>query len=111
MYKYNIELKKASMAFELKNGETLLICKEDVNQIASQLICEMMINNQNHIHIHRGSAIEKCNLLYKAVVEQKMSKAMREKYLLQISELIESDKTTSKTLEQEVNDGGKPLEK
>lgn len=88
-----VELKKSCMAFELKSGELLLISREDITEIATQLVVEMMINKQTHVHIHKGSSIEKCNLLYKAITEQpKMPKKIRDKYLMKIAALIDDGK-------------------
>jgi len=69
--KRDVELQKASMAFQLKNGETLLISKEDVNEIAEKVILEMILHKKNQIFMHRSTSVEKCNTLYKIVIEQK----------------------------------------
>lgn len=93
-----IELKDSSMCFELPDGQRLILSQKDINQIATQLLAEMMVNNLNHVHIHKSSNIEKCHLLYKAITEQKMSKKMRDQYLMQISKLIENDSETTEPL-------------
>lgn len=112
MYKNKIELKKACMAFKLENGEILLISKEDINQIAHELVVEMMINNQNHVHIHKSSTNEKCQILYKAITEQpNMSKTMLNKYLGKIVDLIDKEETTIKTIKKSIEDGEKTLAK
>lgn len=95
------ELKKSCMAFELKNGEILLISKEDVTEIAKKLIVEMMINKQNHVHIHKDNTIDKFNLLYKILTEQQhMKKSLKEQYCKEILNTIcEGDEETI-TLEE-----------
>lgn len=100
----DVELKKASMAFQLKNGEVLLISKEDVNEIANKLIVEMMVNKQNQIVMYKSTAVEKCNLLYKIVTEQKdkMDEAVRSNYFKVMVELIKDDAKELTTLKEEI---------
>lgn len=99
-----IELKKASMAFQLKNGEILLISKEDVEEIASKLIMEMVINKQNQVWMHKSTAVEKCNLLYKIVIEQKdkMSEDVRDNYFKAMLELVKGDEKELVSLAEEI---------
>jgi len=99
-----IELKESSMSFKLEDGSTLLISKNDVTELANKLIGEMMINKQNVIYMIENKSIEKCNLLYKIVIEQKdtMSKNVKEKYLKSILEFISEDDSELKTLKDKV---------
>lgn len=100
----DVELKKSSMAFQLKNGEVLLISNEDVAEIANKLIIEMMINKQNQIIMYKSTAIEKCNLLYKIVIDQKekMTDDIRNNYFKAMLELIKDDEKELTTLKKEV---------
>lgn len=96
-----IKLKKASMAFELKSGEILLISEEDVNEIATKLILEMSIRKQNQVWMLKNTDVERCNLLYKIVLDQKdtMSQETREKYLNTINELLKNGSHEFESLE------------
>jgi hypothetical protein len=100
----NSELKKSSMAFELKNGEVLLISKEDIQEIAMKVIVEMCSNNRSKIYLYKDTSIEKCNLLYKIVLEQKdkMSEDVRNNYFKAMVELIKDDEKEPISLEDDI---------
>lgn len=99
-----IELKNASMAFELENGEILLISKEDIQEIASKLIVEMMLNKTNQVWMHKSTAIEKCNFLYKVIIDQKdkMTEEVRLNYFNTMLKLMKEDDKELITLEEEI---------
>lgn len=99
-----IELKKAAMAFQLKNGEILLISKEDAEEIANMFIVEMCLNNQNQVWMNKSTAIEKCNLLYKIVIEQKdkMSEDVKENYFKAMLEIVKNDEKELVSLQEEI---------
>lgn len=99
-----IELETASMAFKLTNGEVLLISKEDINEIANKLITQMMLSKQNQVWMLKSTSIEKCNLLYKIVIEQKdkMNEGVRDNYFKAMLELIKGDEKEFVSLRDEI---------
>lgn len=92
------------MAFQLEGGEVLLISNDDVNEIADKLIMKMILNKQNQIIMYRSTAVEKCNLLYKIVLEQKdkMTDDLKQEYFKAMLELIKNDEIELTTLEQQI---------
>lgn len=109
--KPQVILEKSCMAFKLKDGETLLISKEDVQSIANSLVVEMMVHNNTNVYIHKNNALKTCSMLYDIVVaeEKTMSKKLRENYLKAILKF--SDKGAGKdeyiTLKKSIESGGK----
>lgn len=100
-----IELEKSSMAFKLSDGNVLLISKEDVTEIANKLIIEMMINKSNSVYMLKNNSIEKCNLLYKIVIDQKdtMSNETKENYFKAILEFLKTENDTElETLKEKI---------
>lgn len=105
------ELEKSSMAFKLKDGNVILISDEDINEIATKLIIEMSINKQNRVYILKDTSVDKCNLLYKIVVEQKetMTKEVRASYFKLILEILKNNRDIEfKTLEEELKNKTNP---
>lgn len=100
-----LTLEKAAMAFKLSDGTVLLISKEDANQIANSFITSMLINNRHQVVLSKDTAIEKSNLLYKIVIEQKerMSNEVKEQYLKAILELIKINEIEEVPFEKELN--------
>lgn len=101
-----IELKESSMSFKLEDGSVLLISKNDITELANKLIVEMMLNKQNVIYSLKNNSIEKCNLLYKIIVEQKdtMSKTVKEQYLKSILEFISENDSELETLKDKIEE-------
>lgn len=98
------ELEKSSMAFKLESGDILLISKDDVTEIANKLIFEMMITKQNVVYMLNNPNVEKSNMLYKMVVEQKekMSEKMLTDYMKVILELLKTDESELSTLKEKM---------
>lgn len=84
------KLKSDELRLELKDGTIVTISDEALEKISDAAILNMMINCNSNIYIRRDSAIEKCNLLYKIIAEQKdkMTDDVRKNYLKTINTLI-----------------------
>lgn len=89
------EVERAEFAFRLKDGNTVLISREDCVDMAKQLVVDMIAYNHGRVFIEKDYTLEKCDRLYKIVVEQggKMSDELRSSYLRLIHELIKESKT------------------
>lgn len=82
-------IKSASMAFQLKDGNILLIDKEDIKDITMKIVMEGAIQKTCVILREKDQSIEKANMLYNILKNEKnISQELREKYLLQIGELL-----------------------
>src|SRR5882757_9655567 len=83
------ELKKASMAFQTKNGEVLLIDKEDIKEIAMKIIVEGSCTKQIVFMKEKDMSIQNADLLYNIIKTTKdMVPKVLTKYLLQISDIL-----------------------
>lgn len=104
----DIKLKRAAMAFSLQNGETLLISNDDVQEIANKLMLEMVLNQKHRVYMFKDTVIEKCNLLYKIVTEQKdkMTEDVRNEYFRTINKLILDTEEEEIPMEQDFKDKG-----
>lgn len=98
---YN-ELKKAAMAFELKDGNIILINHEDIQEIAYKIIVEASLMKTCTILKESDKSIEKANLLYEILkTEKNISPETRDEYLKQISFLL----TKSQKVITDINSG------
>lgn len=86
---YMTDLPLSSMAFKLENGQTLLISKEDVKNIAMQIIVEGSVNKAFVLLSEKDTTLERADRLYKIMREEKdMDADMKNWYLQQISDLL-----------------------
>lgn len=87
-----MELPESCMGFILKSGETFFIHKDDIKNIAGQIIIEGSMRKAIVIVRDKDNSIEKANMLYNILRNEKdMKPELRNKYLKQIGELLSGD--------------------
>lgn len=85
-------LEKSCMAFKLKDGNIILIDKDDVKEIGRQIIMEHLVDKATIVLKESNVGIGKANLLYDILkTEKDMKPEMRNRYLKQIGDLLLSD--------------------
>lgn len=84
------ELKRCDMAFQLKDGNILLISKEDINEIAVKIIVEASLRSDGvAIVVEKDRSLEKADRLYNILKSEKdMKPELRNRYLKQIADTL-----------------------
>lgn len=88
------------MAFQLKDGNILLIDKEDINEIATKIIVEGSLNKTCVILRESNKNMEKANMLFNILKSEKnIDDSIRNDYLKRIGELLSSNDKSYEDLE------------
>lgn len=83
------DLKRACMAFQLKDGNFIMISKDDVREIAAKIVVEGSMIGTTVILREKDRSIEKANLLFDILKkEPDMKPELRNRYLKQIGDLL-----------------------
>lgn len=86
------QLEKSCMAFKLKDGNIILIDKEDIKEIGRLIIIERLVDKSTIVLKEKSLGIEKANMLYNILkTEKDMKPEMRNRYLKQIGDFLMSD--------------------
>lgn len=87
-----IELKKAAMAFELKDGTILWISKEDCDAIATRIVLEGMVNGEVNITMQSDGNMKKAQELHQILTNEKgMPPELRVEYYKEILRLYNEE--------------------
>ena len=94
------ELKKACMAFQLKDGNIIWISQEDCHEIAMKIIVEGSLQKNTVILRERDLNIEKAQQLFKILTTEKdLPQNVRNRYLTIIGNLLGSENIITEDLE------------